>query len=220
MPRLFALFALCWLLVSGPAAQEPAPTLEEEGFRAQDSHQGVTIAARPLPDAVDAELVFGKTAAPVRAGILPVELLILNHRDEPVRVEVELVKILAEDAQFEQIDPATAALVLYPLPGVKEPKVGDTGPRLPIPIPRGSKMPKDKDKEKREEAEAALRSRQLRVELVASGGRARGFLYFDLREAGGLDFARASVYLPEVDTTESGEELLFYEILLRPYAQP
>jgi hypothetical protein len=210
---------LCLTLAAAAwAAQEPPAAPEPEEFLARDSHQGVTIAARPIPDTPEAEKVFGENAAPPRAGFLPVELLILNERDEPITVNLDRVEIFSNGERFEQADPEMIALALYPLPESVEPKVG-TGPRLPVPWPRGPKVPKDKKRAKREEAEAALRNRQLRATRVAPTGRARGFLYFDLRGAA-IDLAHAVVYLPEVDAVTSGEGLLFFEISLKAYAQP
>jgi len=200
------------------AAQEPPAALEAEAFLARDSHQGVTIAARPVPDTPEAEKIFGNNAAPTPAGFLPVELLILNERDEPIAVTLARAEINSEGERFEQADAERVALALYPLPESVEPKVG-TGPRLPVPWPQGPKAPKDKKRAEREEAEAALRSRQLRAKQVPPGGRARGFLYFDLRGAG-IDLRHAVVYLPEVEAVTSKEGLLFFEVSLAPYAQP
>jgi hypothetical protein len=178
----------------------------------------VTIAARPIPDTPEAEKIFGKNAAPTRGGFLPVELLISNERSESIEVALEGVKILSEGEQFRQANIDSVALALYPPPEAEEPKV-DSGPRLPIPWPRGPKAPKDKKRAEREETEAALRSRQLRAAVVAPGGRARGFLYFDFRGAG-IDLARSALYVPEVTAVSSGEGLLFFEISFKPYAEP
>jgi hypothetical protein len=209
------LLAFALLSLAGGAQ---APTAKEEAsFLARDTHQGVSIAARPIPDTPEAERVFGKNAAPTRAGFLPVELLIRNDREEPIEVALERIVVVSGRDEFEQAGTRSVALWLYPPPGVKEPKVG--GPRLPIPWPRGPKAPKDKHREKREEAEASLRSRLFRAEEIAPGARARGFLYFDLRDAD-IDLARAYVYVPEVNAVESGEGLLFYEVSLEVYAQP
>lgn len=110
------------------------------------------------------------------------------------------------------------ALLLYPLPGVKQPDLGPK-PQPPIPLPRRVGPPKDKKLAEREEAEAALRSRQLRTAVVPPGGSARGFLYFNLGGAS-LDLAEAQVYIPAVTDLESSEGLIFFEIALAPYAKP
>ena len=181
-----------------------------ESFRAREAHEGVTIAARPIPDAPEAEEVFGQTAAPVRAGFLPVELIILNRRDEPVRVELSRIVVLEDERRFEQAELSDIALALYPLPKPKD-KPKTTGMGVP-------KAPKDKDLTKREGAEATLRSRQLRAATVNPGGQARGFLYFDLRRAS-LDVEKSIVYVPEVAVVPGGQALFYFEISLKPYAR-
>ncbi|MGH9789230.1 MAG: hypothetical protein ACRD4U_11070 [Candidatus Acidiferrales bacterium] len=182
----------------------------QEWFRSRDEHQGVVIAARPVPDTPEAEEIFGKNAAAPRAGFLPVELLIVNQRAEPVRVALDRIQVVQEGETFEQIEIEEIALALHPLPKSKEP-VGST--RVP------TKIPKDKNRTQREEAEAGLRSRQLRLELIPPGGQARGYLYFDLRGSS-LQLSSAFVYVPEVVVEESGEKLFYFEISLKPYARP
>ncbi len=185
-----------------------------ESFRARDAHEGVTIAARPIPDTPEAEEVFGKTAAPVRAGFLPVELLILNQRGEPVRVELGRIVVVQDGQKFEQIELEEIARALYPLPKPKD-KPSASPERIPSRLPKN----KDKDLTKREEAAATLRSRQLRAATVNPGGQARGFLYFDLRR-GSLDLDTAMVYVPEVAVAPGGQALFYFEISLKEYARP
>jgi hypothetical protein len=184
-----------------------------ESFRAREAHEGVTIAARPIPDAPEAEEVFGKTAAPVRAGFLPVELIILNRRDEPIRVELGRIVVLEDDRKFEQVELEEIALALYPLPKLKD-KPSTSPERIPTRMPKN----KDKDLTKREEAAATLRSRQLRAATVNPGGQARGFLYFDLRRAS-LQLEKSIVYVPEVAVVPSGQALFYFEISLKPYTK-
>jgi len=181
----------------------------DEWFRSRDAHQGVSIAARPVPDTPEAEEIFGKNAAAPRAGFLPVELLIVNERAEPVRVTLDRIQVAQEEETFEQIEIEEIALALHPLPKSKEP-VGST--RVP------KKIPKDKNRTQREEAEAGLRSRQLRLELIPPGGQARGYLYFDLRGSS-IRMSSAFVYVPEVVVEESGEKLFFFEVSLKEYAK-
>lgn len=182
----------------------------ESWFKSRDAHQGVAIAARPVPDTPEAEEIFGKNAAAPRAGFLPVELLIVNERAEPVRVALGRIQVVQEGETFEQIEIEEIALALHPLPKKKEP-VGST--RIP------KKIPKDKNRTKREEAEAGLRSRQLRLELIPPGGQARGYLYFDLRGSS-VRLSEAFVYVPEVEVEPSGEKLFFFEVSLKEYARP
>lgn len=218
-PFTWAAFLGAAVLVASTAAQD-APPAEEDRFLSRDAHQGVTIAARPVPDQDEAEKIFGKAAAPIRAGVLPVELLIINERDEAVEVTLEHIQVMSEGQEFSQVSPEEIALALYPPPGAEQPKVGPK-PRSPIPLPRSPvpKEKKDKNREAREGVEAALRSRQWRAREVPPGGRARGFLYFALGEEG-IDLTQASVYVPEVNGVASREGLLFFEIALAPYTKP
>lgn len=218
MHRRARQFAFVALLGAASLAVAQGPPPDADAFLARDSHQGVTVAARPIPDLAEAEQIFGKKAAPVRAGVLPVELLVLNERPESIHVNLKRIKIMSEGEEFEQVDTEIMAQNLYPPPEVKQPDLGPK-PQPPIPLPRRPGPPKDKKRAEREEADAALRSRQLRQEAVPPGGRIRGFLYFDLR-GGSLDLARAQVFVPEVNAVESGEGLLFYEVSLKPYAKP
>lgn len=196
------------------AAQDNSARPDPSKLPARASYRGVTIAAVPIPDTPAAERIFGPRAAPTRAGFLPVEVIIFNQRSEIIRVEVGRIKIIGFDDQFEQVDPQAVAEGLYPRPEVDRPKPS----RLPVPWPRKPKVKKDKKRAQREEAEAALRSRQLRTALVAPGGYARGYLYFDLRGKS-IDLAGSSLYVPGVEEEATGERLLFFEISLKPYVE-
>lgn len=202
-----ALLTVCAALGGAPAAQAPPPPVEPERFLARDSHEQVTIAARPLLDALETERVFGKNAALGRAGLLPVEILIFNERAEAVRVGLGRIVVVTGADKFEQIDPTRAAWAMYPPPSSQKAKGGH--------IPRPAE---DKNRTKREEVEAALRVRQLRAAVVGPGGQARGYLYFTL-EGAALEPAAASVYIPEVVALPGEEALLFFEISLKPYAR-
>ena len=196
------------------AAQDNSARPDPSKFPARASYQGVTIAAVPIPDTPAAERIFGPRAAPTRAGFLPVEVIIFNQRSEIIQVNVGRIKIIGFDNQFEQVDPQAVAEGLYPRPEVDRPKPS----RLPTPWPRKPKVKKDKKRAQREEAEAALRSRQLRAALVAPGGYARGYLYFDLRGKS-IDLAGSSLYVPRVEEETTSERLLFFEISLKPYVE-
>lgn len=188
---------------------------EEARFTARDAHQGVTIAARPLTDVAEAETLFGKDAAPVRSGLLAVELLVVNDREAPITINLGRIALLRNGDKFRQILPAEAALRLYPLPEGRQPNLGPQ----PLPLPRRSPLPKDKKRKEREEAEASLASRRFRARSLPPGGQARGLLYFDLGEVE-TDLAGMQLYIPEVDDAATGEGLLFFEIALAPAREP
>lgn len=181
---------------------------DAEEFPAYDSHQGVAIAAVPVPDTPAAEDIFGENAAPTRVGFLPVEIVITNKRAETIEVKLETVVVVSGRVKFAQVEPTLIALTLYPLPKIE--KRGGTAPRR-VGVPR------DQDREKREEAEAGLRQAALRMARVPPGAYARGYLYFNLRGKS-IDLAASSVYIPDVNVVPTDEQLLYFEISLQPYA--
>ncbi|MFQ5696496.1 MAG: hypothetical protein ACE5HB_10945, partial [Terriglobia bacterium] len=185
-------------------SRRPSP-YDAKSYPAHDSHQGVTMAAVPVPDTPEAERIFGQRVAPTRAGFLPLELIITNDRDEPIEVALEKIVITGGGNRFEQVQVNKIAWALYPPPEETD--------------PRKKKKPSKKERRRRlwrEEAEAALRSRQLRARLVGPGATARGYLYFDLRRRS-IDLAASSVYVPEVNGLGTGEGLFFFEVSLKPY---
>lgn len=190
------------------SGQEPGASTELYPFLAREAHEGVTMAARPLRELTEAERLFGPNAAPLRAGVLPIELLLINERAEPVRIALGRIQLVTDEEKFESARPEEIARALYP------------PPKNPEPDPRrlSVRAPKDKDRTRREEAEAALRSRQLRAAVIGPGSRARGFLYFDLR-AVSLELERTRVYVPQVTTLPDEQPLFFFEISLEPYAR-
>lgn len=204
------LFPFPVILAAGLLAQEAPPA--ETRFTSRDAHQGVTIAARPLAEATEAEALFGKAAAPVRGGLLAVELLVVNEREAAIGLNLERITLLRHGGKFPHIRPAEAALLLYPLPEVRAPVLG------PQPSPR-SRVAKDKKRKEREEAEASLASRRFRTASIPPGGQARGFLYFDLGEAE-TELAGMQLYIPEVDDSATGEGLLYFELALAPADKP
>ena len=207
------LFPFLVFLAIAAMAQDTPPA--EARFTARDAHQGVTIAARPLADVAEAETLFGKDAAPVRAGLLAMEMLVVNEREAPITINLGRIALLRNGDKFQQIPPAEAALRLYPLPEGRQPNLGPQ----PLPLPRRSPLPKDKKRGDREEAEAALASRRFRTRSIPAGGQARGFLYFDLGEVG-ANLAGMQLYIPNVDDAATGEGLLYFEIALAPARDP
>ncbi|MFQ5723367.1 MAG: hypothetical protein ACE5G6_02655 [Terriglobia bacterium] len=190
------------------AAQEWPLGIDPDKFPARDSHEGVILAARPIPDTPEAEKIFGETAAPTRAGFLPVELVIVNEREDHIRVNLQRIQVVTDEEKFEQVEPEEIAWGLYP-PPTRQPTDSSRLPR---------RLPRDKNRYKREEAQAALRSHQLRAAVVPPGTSARGYLYFDLR-GGSIHLKEAWVYVPEVKVVPTDQPLFFFEISLELYAE-
>lgn len=193
----------------GFAQDKPAPPLDPAAFPARDTHEGVTLAAKPHTQPADLAARFGKH--PLQpAGILPIEVLVVNERSEAIRIAWERAVLYIEEDRFETIDGERAAWKVYPPPKTKP---GKPWPGTP------EKFPRDKKREVRENLQAALTSQQVRLAVIRAGSRARGFLYFDLG-ARRLDLSTARLYLPEVVRLPDEEPLIFFEVELKPYAQP
>ncbi|MBI4462101.1 MAG: hypothetical protein HY653_04265 [Acidobacteria bacterium] len=206
--RGFAQLAVLLFAFACAAQEPPAAGFDPAAYAARDVHEGVTLAARPYLAAADVEALFGRHSL-LAAGIVPVEVLLVNERQESVRVAWEQVVLLSGEAKFERIEPERIAWLVYPAP---EMKTQQPWPGKP------TKMPPDKKRNQREAVEAALRSQQMRVSVIPAAGRARGFLYFD-RGTEPLTLARASLYVPQVVRLPEEQPLLFFEVSLKVYAE-
>lgn len=204
--------AALYPLGRGAAQGPPAAQFDPAQYAARDAHEGVTLAAKPHLQAAELEARFG--AHPLlAAGIVPVEVLIVNARAEPVRVAWERALLLSGEEKFQQIAPERIAWQVYPPPKIKSKRP------WPEPSTRFPRFPRDKKRTAREALEAALQSQLMRLAVIPAGGRARGFLYFDRGEQP-FALARARLYLPEVVRLPGEEPLLFFEVELKAYAEP
>lgn len=185
------------------AAQTDPATLP-----ARDRHDGLLIAADPYKEAPRAKERFGKPN-PVEAGVLPVDVYLRNETSEPIRVNLEAIRLdmewPGEDRQSLEPLSAQDAAQTIAYPG-GNPRAG-TGRRLPIPIP----LPTH-DK-KRDKIADALRPLMLETSVIAPHQTAHGFLFFNL----GRDFtqlSRASLYVPDVKIITQNKALMYFEIPL------
>jgi len=193
------------------AQQPPVSRFELSAYATRDSHEGVTLAAKPYVSTAELEAVFGKHDLR-GAGVVPVEILIVNERVEPIRVAWQRALLLSGEDKFELIEPEAIARRLYPPPKIELPR---TRPE------RRKKLPPDTKRTAREAAEAALRSQHLQLSVIPGGGRARGFLYFDCGPESSWQslVLAARLYVPEVVVLPSQQPLFYFEVELSPYAK-
>lgn len=197
---------LLLLLLAG--APGPAPQLDPAEFAARDAHEGVTLVAKPYVNKEELKERFG--AHPLgAAGIVAVEVLVVNERNEAIRVAWERAVLLVGEGKFELLEPEAIAGRIYPLPKVK--------PGAPWPE-KQKRPPRDKHREARETLEAALWSQRMRVAVIPAGSRARGFLYFDGGEQP-LELGKARLYVPEVVRLLEQQPLLYFEVDFKAYAK-
>jgi hypothetical protein len=191
---------------SAPSAQ--AGSSSGAAALPQDRHGGLSIAVDPYTDSERAKEKFGKSANPVPAGILPVEVFLKNETPHPIKINLETVQL---DVHFDNGDRQNldwlsvnrvATLIAHP---------GGT-PSAPserrFPIPGGP----SKDK-KVDNILGQLRPFALDSGMVPPLGAARGFLFFNMSH----DFAvasKASLYVPDVSLMPDQTPLMFFEVPL------
>jgi hypothetical protein len=173
---------------------------------ALESHEGMTISARPWTAPALYKEKFHKKS-PYTAGIVGVQVTFRNDSDDSLKVNLERIRLnitLSEDNR-QALDPLTseqAADVIL------QPSAKNLGrSRFPIPI-GGPKVGHDK---KWVEVEQELREAGVKASIVAPHSFVQGLLYFDLR--GQFDLLNSSrLYIPDVVALEKNRGLLYFEI--------
>jgi hypothetical protein len=205
---------LAILLFSGVAlAQEnAAPESASTGATSpmpHDSHGGLTVSVDPYTDSGRAKDKFGKSANPVPAGILPVDVFFKNDTPHPIKIDLETVQL---DVHFgggrhQNLDWLSIAEVANM---IRHPGGNPSAPsarRFPVGIPLPSK-----DK-KVDSIIAQLRPFALDSDVVPPLGTTHGFLFFNVnRDMAAV--ATSSLYLPDVSLLPDSKPLMFFEVPL------
>ncbi len=176
-----------------------------------ESHEGVTITARPWTDPTLYKEKFPKKS-PYAVGIIAVQVAFRNDSDDSMKINLERIRLnvaLSEENQqaLQPLSPGEAA-DLITNPGAKNVTIR----RIPIPL-GGPKLGHDK---KWTEVEKTIRDAGVQASVVAPHGTVQGLLYFDMR--GQFDLlGTAHLYVPEVVAIEKNRGLMYFEIdLSRP----
>lgn len=193
---------------AAPPAKAPA------GMLPHDRHDGLAIFVDPYTDPARAKEKFGK-ASPLGAGILPLEVIMQNDTEQPIRVKLDSIQLEVRLANGSRQDidwlsaEEAALLIVHPNGNPSPP--GQR--RLPVPlgIPIGDK--------KAEKIAAALRPFTLDADIVPPMGKIQGFLYFNL----GRDMEvapKSSLYVPDLVVVPSNKVMIFFDVPLSPEAEP
>ena len=176
-----------------------------------ESHEGVTITARPWTDPTLYKEKFPKKS-PYAVGIIAVQVAFRNDSDDSMKINLERIRLnvtLSEENQ-QALQPLSSeeAADLITNPGAKNVTIR----RIPIPL-GGPKLGHDK---KWTEVEKTIRDAGVQASVVAPHGTVQGLLYFDMR--GQFDLlSTAHLYVPEVVAIEKNRGLMYFEIdLSRP----
>jgi len=199
-------FLAATLFSEGPAVQQPQATMKVASV---ESHEGVTISARPWTDAVTYKVKFQKKS-PLAAGIVAIDTIIRNDSDDSMKVDLEQIRLnvtVSEDNRqaLRSLTPDDVADVMTDT-GRKAPTAKH---RAPFPIPStGQRVGRDKHwmEIQKAAAEAAVPG-----SIVAPHHAIQGLLYFDLQ--GQFDLlSTAHLYIPDVRALEKNHPLLYFEI--------
>lgn len=187
-------------------------TVTEKGA-ALESHEGLTVTARPWMNAELYNEKFGKNS-PFRVGVVAIHLSFRNDSNQAIKVNLEKIQLqvrLSEDNR-QNLDTLTPQDVAD---SVRNPGARDvTSRRKPIPIPGKKGGWRDKHWD---EVVQATQDAGLPSQLVAPHSTMQGLVFFDLR--GQMDLLdTAHLYIPDLVTLETNHALLYFEIDLGRHA--
>jgi len=199
---MLPLFVLS-LLTSHPGAAQQPSTLKTTSL---ESHEGMTITARPWTDPALYKEKFPKKS-PFAAGIIAIQVVFRNDSDDSMKINLERIRLnltLSEE-DHQALYPLTSeeAADVITRPSTKN----LSAKRLPIPL-GGPKVGKDK---KWIEVEQSIRNAGVQASVVAPHSSVQGLLYFDLRSQFEL-LNSAHLYVPEIVAIEKNRGLLYFEI--------
>jgi hypothetical protein len=213
MSRSLVCFVAILLSASVALAQaNPGPRPGSTGAASampHDTHGGLTVSVDPYADSGRAKDKFGKSANPVPAGILPVDVFFKNDTPHPIKIELETVQLDVHFAsgRHQNLDWLSIAEVAYV---IRHPGGNPSAPsarRFPVGLP----LP-GKDK-KVDSIIAQLRPFALESDVVPPLGTIHGFLFFNVNHDLAA-VATSSLYLPDVSLLPEKKPLIFFEVPL------
>lgn len=212
--QIFSLFAVVLVAMAlafgqaGTPGNNSAAPENAEASLARDRHEGLNVSVDPYTDTERAKKKFGK-ANPLPAGILPLEVLIKNELDQPVRVDLNTIQLTVRPSgsRKQDVDSLSAMEVAKLIAHPEGSKTPSTRRFPPIGIPSSG--------DKKVEGMAdILRPLALDSDVVPPMGMIQGFLFFNLSHEMSLA-ENASLYIPDAMLVPSNKTLMFFEVSLR-----
>jgi hypothetical protein len=199
---MLPLLASAVLAAQQGASQQPS-SLKTASL---ESHEGLTITARPWTDPALYKEKFHKKS-PFDAGIVALQVAFRNDSDDSMKITLERIRlnIAISEEEKQALEPLSSeqAADVITHPGAKN----VTTRKLPIPL-GGPKIGRDK---KWMEVEQEIRNAGVQASVIAPHTTAQGLIYFDLRSQFDL-LSNAHLYVPEVIAIEKNRGLLYFEI--------
>ena len=189
-----------------PASQTANQSTSTLQTSSLESHEGLTISARPWMDAAKYKEKFPKKS-PFAAGVLAVQVAFRNDSDQSLKVGLDRIRLSfnLDDENRQELEPMKAAEVADAVlhPGAKDPT---KRVRLPLPITPPSNKGKDFQEIQNQAQNAAVPSG-----VVAAHSTVQGLLYFDMQ--GQFDLLHtAHLYIPDVAIMGKDQGLTYFEI--------
>jgi hypothetical protein len=203
-------FLAASLLAANESMTQQSNTLRTSAL---ESHEGMTITARPWTDPAPYKETFRKKS-PFAAGIVAVQVVFRNDSDDSMKINLERIRlnIMISEEDHQALNPLSSQQAADV---IMNPKTKDlTRRRLPIPL-GGPKAGRDK---KWTEVDEELREASVHASVVAPHGTVQGLLYFDLQSQFDL-LNTAHLYVPEIVAIEKNRGLLYFEIDLSRAAE-
>jgi hypothetical protein len=196
------------MLASAVLAAQQGPSQQPSSLKTAslESHEGLTITARPWTDPALYKEKFHKKS-PFDAGIVALQVAFRNDSDDSMKITLERIRlnIAISEEEKQALEPLSSeqAADVITHPGAKN----VTTRKFPIPL-GGPKIGRDK---KWMEVEQEIRNAGVQASVIAPHTTAQGLVYFDLRSQFEL-LSNAHLYVPEVIAIEKNRGLLYFEI--------
>jgi hypothetical protein len=196
-------------LFADTKAFSPPPANPARMYPAHESHddEKVCIAIDPY-DMPDKAKIFKVNYR--ERGFLPIRLIISNDSDQTIMLTD--LKIEYITVKRDKIEPATTDDIYRRIVHLKS---NPSGPKIPLPIPRGGGSPVSKEtKQAVDELDAA----QFVPAPIEPHSIRSGFLFFDVS---GIEVPEAGAHVYLTGMRAGGKELFYFDIPLEKYlSQP
>ena len=212
MPKRLLLMASCLGLAALGSGSPLRAQVDPASLPAHESHQGVTVAVKPLMSEAAYKVQFGERT-PYEAGVVALEVFFRNDNDKPIRVNLGNMRLLVSrpGESLQRIEPLSAEEVANRvlLNAPSDPR----RPRLPNPLGnRGGNSARDKNWQ---ELAGRLRAAGVKSDLLGPKSTVSGFLFFDVNHHyDWLSSARLDV--PDLAFMLDNQALFFFQVDLAP----
>jgi hypothetical protein len=175
-----------------------------------ETHEGLTISARPWTDATLYKEKFPKKS-PYAAGVMAIQVTFRNDSDDSLKVGLDRIRLsfLIDQETRQELQALTPGQVADEIlkPGGKDPS--KTRAKVPLPV----SIPRSGNDKKWTELQQQAENAGVPASVIAPHSTMQGLMYFDLQ--GQFDLLNgAHLYVPDVTAMEGNRSLTYFEIEL------